>query len=177
MCWPRRASFSVRMERRSSRTVTPSAATEPQRSAGSALRSCVSSSRKNMPVSGERMVPPIIAAMPIIAQRPVSPTGQPLAETAPSAPPMMSNGASTPPEVPGAERDRPDERFADDQTEQAPRREFRRAANHESVHSRRRARADRSSRRCRRRARRSPATTSSESAASQKRLRKNKPAR
>ncbi len=46
------------------------------------------------------MVPPIIAAMPINAHSPVSPTGSMAPNTAPSAPPMMSSGASTPPEVP-----------------------------------------------------------------------------
>ena len=53
-----------------------------------------------MPVSGERIVPPIIAAMPTIAHRPASPTGSHWPTSAPSAPPMISNGASTPPDVP-----------------------------------------------------------------------------
>ena len=53
-----------------------------------------------MPVNGERIVPAIIAAIPIIAHRPVSPTGNHCPSNAPSAPPMMSNGASTPPDVP-----------------------------------------------------------------------------
>ena len=34
------------------------------------LTSCVSSSRKTIAVSGERIVPPIMAAMPIIAHKP-----------------------------------------------------------------------------------------------------------
>lgn len=43
---------------------------------------------------GERIVPPIMAAMPIDAQRPGSPTGICQPANAPSAPPMISNGAS-----------------------------------------------------------------------------------
>src|SRR5262245_43661713 len=53
-----------------------------------------------MAVSGERIVPPIIAAMPMSAHSPLSPTGMNFAEAAPSAPPIISNGASTPPDVP-----------------------------------------------------------------------------
>ena len=51
-------------------------------------------------VSGERIVPPIIAAMPISAHSPVSPSGIIMARHAPNAPPIISSGASTPPEVP-----------------------------------------------------------------------------
>src|SRR5215510_3568345 len=69
-------------------------------SPGSRLRSCVNSSAKIMAVSGERIVPPIIAAMPMSAHSPLSPTGMNFAEAAPSAPPIISNGASTPPDVP-----------------------------------------------------------------------------
>ncbi len=61
---------------------------------------CVSSSAKTIAVSGERIVPPIIAAMPISAQKPGSPTGTMPPNSAPSAPPMISSGASTPPDVP-----------------------------------------------------------------------------
>ena len=53
-----------------------------------------------MPVSGERMVPPMIPAMPTAAQRPISPPGSHCPKSPPSAPPIMSKGASTPPEVP-----------------------------------------------------------------------------
>src|SRR5262245_12910568 len=53
-----------------------------------------------MAVSGERIVPPIIAAMPMSAHSPLSPTGMNFAEAAPNAPPIISNGASTPPDVP-----------------------------------------------------------------------------
>jgi len=55
---------------------------------------------KTIDVNGERMVPPIIAAMPIRAHNPVSPMGINFATAAPSAPPIISKGASTPPEVP-----------------------------------------------------------------------------
>ena len=60
----------------------------------------VSSSMKATAVSGERIVPPIIAAMLIMAPEPASPGWIQCASTAPNAPPMMSSGASTPPEVP-----------------------------------------------------------------------------
>jgi hypothetical protein len=61
---------------------------------------CVSSIAKTMAVSGERIVPPIIAPMPISAQIPSLPVGMIRPKSAPTAPPMMSNGASTPPDVP-----------------------------------------------------------------------------
>src|SRR5215468_9245161 len=53
-----------------------------------------------MAVSGERIVPPIIAAMPMSAHSPLSPSGMNFAKAAPNAPPIISNGASTPPDVP-----------------------------------------------------------------------------
>ncbi|KAG1071081.1 hypothetical protein G6F40_017555 [Rhizopus arrhizus] len=46
------------------------------------------------------MVPPIIAAMPSKAQQPASACGSQGVASAPSAPPKISNGASTPPDVP-----------------------------------------------------------------------------
>ena len=51
-------------------------------------------------VSGDRIVPSITAAMPIKAQTPASPTGMTQPKMAPSAPPMISSGARTPPDVP-----------------------------------------------------------------------------
>ena len=51
-------------------TVTACAPTHAMNSAGSTWMSSVSSSMKATAVSGERMVPPMIAAMLIIAQRP-----------------------------------------------------------------------------------------------------------
>ena len=53
-----------------------------------------------MPVSGARIVPPIMAAMPTIAHNPGSPTFVPVPIRAPRAPPSINSGASTPPEVP-----------------------------------------------------------------------------
>ena len=79
-------------------------------------------------MSGERMVPPIIAAMPIIAQRPTSPTGSHWPMTAPIAPPMISNGARTPPEVPEPSAIDQTSAFADQQDRATPRRKFRRAS-------------------------------------------------
>ncbi|MNI90587.1 hypothetical protein D3C73_1481260 [compost metagenome] len=46
------------------------------------------------------MVPPIIAAMPTKAQNPGSACGNHGVTKAPKAPPKISNGASTPPDVP-----------------------------------------------------------------------------
>ena len=55
---------------------------------------------KIIAVNGERMVPPVRAAMLIIAHSPGSPNDMNLPSRAPSAPPMISSGASTPPDVP-----------------------------------------------------------------------------
>ncbi len=60
----------------------------------------VSSTANSVEVIGARMVPPIIAAMPSTAQKPGAACGMTGAMTAPSAPPMISSGASTPPDVP-----------------------------------------------------------------------------
>ena len=62
--------------------------------------SWVSSRAKMMPVSGERIVPPSTAAMLTSGQSAASPPGRNGETIAPSAPPMISSGASTPPEVP-----------------------------------------------------------------------------
>ena len=49
---------------------------------------------------GERIVPAIIAAMPTSAHRPVFPGDTSAPNSSPTTPPIMSSGASTPPEVP-----------------------------------------------------------------------------
>ena len=53
-----------------------------------------------MPVSGERITPPTTAASPAMAQKPGKTCGSRCPSSAPSAPPIMNTGASTPPEVP-----------------------------------------------------------------------------
>jgi hypothetical protein len=62
----------------------------------------VSSMVNTTPVSGERITPPTTAARPAIAQNPANTCGSGSAcpSSAPSAPPIMNTGASTPPEVP-----------------------------------------------------------------------------
>ena len=64
------------------------------------LISCVSSSANTIPVSGDRMVPPRIAPMLTKGQNPVPTAGKNIASTPPNAPPIISNGANTPPDVP-----------------------------------------------------------------------------
>ena len=97
---PRRATFSVRIERRSNSTVVAWATTQAVTSGRNAPKLWVSSNAKMIAVSGERIVPPMIAAIPISAHRPGSPSGTSAPNSAPIAPPMISSGASTPPEVP-----------------------------------------------------------------------------
>ena len=67
--------------------------------AGIALNWPVSSTAKIAPVRGARMAPLMIPAIPAIAQKPAGP-GRNWPSATPSAPPRISNGASTPPEVP-----------------------------------------------------------------------------
>src|SRR5947208_3343781 len=69
-------------------------------SGSSMFTSCVNSSAKAMPVNGDRIVPPRIAPMLTSGQKPTPMSGSIQASMPPSAPPIMSNGASTPPEVP-----------------------------------------------------------------------------
>ncbi len=78
----------------------PYAVTDAINSAGSELMSCVSSRAKIAPVNGERIVPPSTAAMHTSGHSVASPPGRIGDSSAPTAPPMMSNGASTPPDVP-----------------------------------------------------------------------------
>jgi hypothetical protein len=54
-----------------------------------------------MAVSGERIVPPIIAAMPSKAQN-EPPPGRNCPSSQPSVPPRINSGARTPPDVPEA---------------------------------------------------------------------------
>jgi hypothetical protein len=68
--------------------------------ASSEFHACVSSRVNTTPVSGERITPPTTAARPAIAQNPANTCGIACPSSAPSAPPIMNTGASTPPEVP-----------------------------------------------------------------------------
>ena len=52
------------------------------------------------PVNGDRITPPSTPASAISAQKPGPTSGNTWASSAPSAPPIMNIGASTPPEVP-----------------------------------------------------------------------------
>ena len=97
---PRRATFSVRIERRISSTVTACAVPQAAISGSSIWVLPVSSTAKKVAVSGERMVPPITAAIASSAQKPGLPHGIYPPSSVPMAPPMISSGASTPPEVP-----------------------------------------------------------------------------
>ena len=62
--------------------------------------SSVSSSMNATAVSGERIVPPIMAAMPIVVHKLASPIPIQPASTLPKALPIMRSGARTPPLVP-----------------------------------------------------------------------------
>src|SRR6059058_3325872 len=53
-----------------------------------------------MLVKGDRIVPPRMAPMLTSGQKPAPSWGRNIASSPPSAPPIISNGASTPPEVP-----------------------------------------------------------------------------
>ena len=72
----------------------------PDSSGNSMLTSCVSSSAKITPVNGDRMVPPRIAPMLNNGQKPSAFVGKNMVSIPPSAPPIISSGASTPPDVP-----------------------------------------------------------------------------
>ncbi len=99
-CSPRRASFSVRTERLSRVTESRYAVDAVMTMGIRALISWVSSRQKTMPVSGERMTPPSTPARDTSAQKPGPTCGKTSASAAPSAPPTMNIGASTPPDVP-----------------------------------------------------------------------------
>jgi len=97
---PRRATFSVSTERFRIRADTAYALTDATIMAGSVPQACVSSRVNTTPVSGERITPPSTAARPAIAQNPGNTCGSASPSSAPSAPPIMNVGASTPPDVP-----------------------------------------------------------------------------
>jgi hypothetical protein len=99
-CRPRRATFSVSTERLRISADTTYALTDATIMAGSVPQACVSSRVNTTPVSGERITPPSTAARPAIAQNPGNTCGSASPSSAPSAPPIMNVGASTPPEVP-----------------------------------------------------------------------------
>ena len=88
------------MERFSVSAVKKCAITEATSSGRITFISCVSSNANTMPVNGDRMVPPRIAPMLISGQKPRPSLGRNMASRPPSAPPIISSGASTPPEVP-----------------------------------------------------------------------------
>ena len=81
-------------------TVKPWAMVTATSSGSTMLTSCVSSSANTIPVSGDRIVPPRIAPMLTSGQKPTPSAGRNHASTPPSAPPIISSGASTPPDVP-----------------------------------------------------------------------------
>ena len=83
---------------------------------------------KTMPVSGERIVPPIIAAMPTIAQRPASPRRSGAAEGAERAAHHQQRREHAARSA-GTERDGPDERLCHQQAREPARRASRRAAS------------------------------------------------
>ena len=97
---PQRAIFSVRIERRMSRTVTACAAPQEAITGSSICVLPVNSTAKKVAVNGERIVPPMVAAMASSGQKPGDASGIKPDATAPIAPPMMSKGARTPPDVP-----------------------------------------------------------------------------
>src|SRR5579883_773419 len=68
--WPRRAIFSVRIERRMASTVSKCAGTQAAISGSSRCVLPVSSTAKNVAVSGERIVPPIVAHIATSGQKP-----------------------------------------------------------------------------------------------------------
>src|SRR5512135_800172 len=100
MRYPRRATFSVRIECCSTRTLSPYETTEAINRAGRALRSWVSSRAKITLVKGRRIVPASAAAMLTRGHKVRSPPGTALASSAPRAQPIIKSGASTPPDVP-----------------------------------------------------------------------------
>src|SRR5579872_2129998 len=98
--YPRRATFSVRIDLFSVSTVTEYDIKLAISNGNNELASCVSSNAKIIAISGARIVPPITAAMLISGQNPAPSAGKNIASSPPSAPPIISNGASTPPDVP-----------------------------------------------------------------------------
>ena len=85
---------------RNATVVTPCATVTATSNGRSAFMSCVSSSAKIEAVNGARIVPPRIAAIAISGQNPTPSSGRNAAAAAPSAPPIISSGARTPPDVP-----------------------------------------------------------------------------
>ncbi len=97
---PRRATFSVRIERFIRNTLTQYAEMHATSSAGKALALRVSSSANRIAVNGMRIMPARIAHMPSSGHSSGSLPGKIIASRPPSPAPSASNGASTPPEVP-----------------------------------------------------------------------------
>src|SRR5437667_5464715 len=81
-------------------TVNAYAVMTEMNSGRSALKSRVSSRTKITDVKGTRIVPPSTAPMLMSGQNPTPSKGKNIDSTPPSAPPIINNGASTPPDVP-----------------------------------------------------------------------------
>ena len=81
------------------KTVTPNEAVQAMSSGSNAFSARVTSTTNTIAVRGAPNVPASTAPMLISAQKPEPPTGIKCASRAPSAPPIMRSGASTP-EVP-----------------------------------------------------------------------------
>ena len=88
------------MERFSSSTVVACASIAATSNGRSTLMSCVSSRANRIAVNGARIVPARIAPMLINGQKPAPSCGRNMASTPPNAAPIISKGASTPPDVP-----------------------------------------------------------------------------
>ncbi len=88
------------MERRMTTVAKPCATSVAARSGNKALLSCVSPKAKTIAVSGAPSVAPSVAAMQTSGHSAGSPPGSTWLSTVPSPAPSISNGASTPPEVP-----------------------------------------------------------------------------
>src|SRR6185437_1574837 len=97
---PRRATFSVRIERRITSTVKPYATMQVSISGRNDVGSRDSSKANTIAVSGERMTPASTPAMQTSGHSDGLAPGSTGPITVPSPAPMMRSGASTPPDVP-----------------------------------------------------------------------------
>ncbi len=97
---PRRATFSVRMERFKTSTLTRWATVAATSNASRLFWSCVSSKAKMMAVKGERVTPPMAAARPMRAHTPGVAPGRTWPTIPPMAAPIIRMGARMPPLVP-----------------------------------------------------------------------------
>ena len=101
MTWnPRRATFSVRIDRFKTSTLTRWATVAVTNSASRTFWSWVSSKANTMAVNGERVTPPIAAANPSSAHTPGEAPGSTWPRMPPMAAPIIMIGARMPPLVP-----------------------------------------------------------------------------